>query len=294
MNKISISLAILIILTIPVTSAGIADWFESKLTGKASSQPTDVVITVRGTAPIIIEQILSQPYYSPIEGTTSDINFNVIASDPDGVNDIDDTSITAQITKDLISQDTSCTHVNDIDKNKANYTCKVTLDYYNLPGYWNISASGTDLGNKTIITNDSGLFLYSELKSMTAEPNLITWAEVSSGGTDQKAATVTTINNTGNYNGPISLLSYDLVGDSDNTQRIFAANMSSGIQDDCLGTKLENNITKEIVGSAANPGNLLLGDGSGQEELYYCVNNVPQISSQTYSSTSLGAWIISY
>ena len=55
---------------------------------------------------------------------------------------------------------------------------------------------------------------------------------------------------------------------------------------------MANNTTIVVSGATISKGNN--SAGQGQEDLYFCLEEIPPaISSQTYSTTGLGSWIIS-
>ncbi|RLG09655.1 hypothetical protein DRN73_09545, partial [Candidatus Pacearchaeota archaeon] len=191
----------------------------------------------------------------------------------------------------------SCNLVSDLDSYCANYTCSVTSWYFDISGQWTINASATDLGNQTVIYNTSYTFTMNQLKAMTIQPNQINWSAITPGDTDDKADNdPTIINNTGNYNGTINITGLDLYGETTTTEKFGTDNFTAGIADDCAtsGVYLNNNTQVLITSSNSNPGNLSAGSGAGQEQVYYCIPNVPSISSQKYSTSKLGSWTISY
>ncbi len=112
------------------------------------------------------------------------------------------------------------------------------------------------------------------------------------------------INNTGNYNvtaGNVQLEGIHLYGALFPSYFLnisnFTADIDTGSLAECTGgTSLVNGTSIGITGALLLRGNNSIGAGdttSGQEQLYYCIREVPSnIPSQVYSTSSGGAWII--
>ncbi len=283
------------VLSIIFISAGIS----ADLTGKATSQPTNVTVTITGTTIAQIKQVIVSPSYNPIEDTYSDIVFYVIMADPDGVSDLNDTSVSAVVTKagQATRSTPLCNWVNDIDATSANYSCTIRMWYWDGAGSWLVNASGKDTGNGTFAHNDTQTFTYNQLKAMMISPQAIYWNSLNAGTLNQSAANdPTLINNTGNYNGTVSVGALDLFGEVNASYKLTAENFTSHYQDPgvCGGTGLVNGTAITIAGANSNPGNLSIGGGVGQSNLYYCIPNVPYVLAQTYSTALGGSWTIGY
>jgi hypothetical protein len=278
-------------------SAGPLDFFK-KITGKGiSPQPQNVSITVRGPNPVSIEFIETISPQAPIENSTTNIVFEVHVTDPDGVNDIDDSSVNAEFSK--ISETTrtgACAWQNDIDSDTANYSCSIVMQYYDGAGTWNIKVQARDFGNGTLIEDTSQTFVFQELKAMIISPPSLTWPDVIPGATNQMSNNdPAIITNTGNYNGEVSVTAYDLVGETIPSELITAEDFTIGTstgagEPECdaptTATAMQNTISVPIAGSNSNPG--------GTEEIYYCMPLVPAVSSQIYSTTGGDSWTIFY
>ena len=303
-EKIGIAVFLILGFSLVLVSAGLIDWFQKTITGKASSQPTNLTITVSGVNPAVIE------YVSPISdvslndgGGTTGVTFYVTMSDADGVSDLNDSSVSANFTKtdESVRFNNSCVHLEDIDANRANYSCTIDLWYWDEAGDWNISVRGKDLGNMTWVYNLTTNVTLLELKSLVIFPISLTWPAISPDATNQTSDNdPTTVNNTGNYNGTIRVTGIDLHGETDSDYRIYAGNFTVGLttgagNPECAGDALQNDTMVTITGSVANRGNLSEGGSVGQEELYHCIFHVPaNLSSQTYSTSTGGSWTILY
>ena len=283
------------ILLISIVSAAFLD----KITGKVPQQPQDIAINVVGTNPVVIEYIEPISPQSPIEDSITTVVFEVRVTDPDGVPDIDDSSVSAEFSRDgEITKNNNCEWQRDIDSDTASYSCSIDMQYYNGAGTWDIKISATDFGSKVLV-EDTAQFTYQELKAMTLSPASLTWPSIIPGSINQKSDNDPAIvTNTGNYNGEISVTSYDLIGETSPSELIsseeFSIGVITGADEECnapaTATSLgEDGLTISITNSDSNPGS----GPNNYEELYYCIPSFPLISSQTYS-TSGNSWYVLY
>lgn len=285
------------ILLISMVSAG----FWNKITGKAPTQPQDISINVIGTNPVVIEYIEAILPQSPTEDLTTTVVFEVRITDPDGVADIDDSSVNAEFSK--LGETTrigSCLWQSDIDSDTASYSCSIDMQYYDGAGTWNIKISATDFGSAILVEDTSTTFVYQELKAMTLSPASLTWPNIIPGSLNQKSDNdPSTITNTGNYDGEISVTSYDLIGETLPAESIpsedFSIGILTGLDEECdvplTATSMGlDGTTTSITNSDSNP-----GPGPGNyEEIYYCIPSFPLVSSQTYSTIGGGSWYVLY
>jgi hypothetical protein len=292
---------IMALLLISLVSAGLIDSIKKAITGHATNQPTNVSVTVTGTTAVnlTVDNSTLTGGVNPTEGASTTSEVFVTVCDPDGVNDIDDSSVTGSFSKagETTRTNSSCNLIGDLDAYCANFTCEVTTWYWDGAGEWTINVTASDLGNASTIYNDSFTFTMNQLKAMVIYPSQINWTAISPGTSDAKADNDPTIvNNTGNFDGTLNVTGLDLYGDTVTTEKFGVDNFTSGIADDCTGSGvyLANNSQVLITSSDSNPGNLSAGAGAGQEQLYYCIPTVPTISSQQYSTNILGSWIVSY
>ncbi len=287
-----------IILAISLVSAGF--WDNVKvITGKASSKGTNVTIGLYGASMAKVTSVSTISAVSPTEASYRDVTFYATLYDADGVEDLNDSSVSANFSRGAeYSADNLCTWTNDIDTYSANYTCSILMWYWFDAGAWNVTVAGTDLGNLSIAQNTTTTFTYNQLKALVISPNLLTWGSIYTGSTNQQPTNdPTKVNNTGNYNSTISLTGIDLAGEVNASKVFGVANFTADETDGqacASGTALVNNSAQTITGTVANRGNLSLGTGVGQENLYYCIPTVPSLPSQTYSTLNTSAWTIAY
>ncbi len=297
----------IMLLIISSVSAGFSDWFNS-ITGKAGQQPQDMSIKVKGTNPAQIVYVSPIPSTSPQELSFTTIIFEVHMYDKDGVKDLNHTSVSASFSR--LGETTRfsgiCTRqFPDVNTKTANYSCTVDMGYWDGAGDWNINAEGKDIGNGAWVYNTSTAFSYNILQAMVISPGELTWPEIISGAVNQTLGNYTVVNNTGNFKGVISITALNLLGETDNSEEIYAENFAIDIETggegcvdnaciECDGTPLVNGTSVGIAGSNSNPGDLSAGGGAGQEQLYYCIPQIPLLSSQVYSTATGGSWMISY
>ena len=294
---------LIVLLTISFISAGFFDTLKKTITGKASSQLTNMSITVSGVNPAVIELVSYISDTLPTEGTNRSVVFYVTMYDANGVSDLNDSSVRANFSKagEVTRNSSACTLVADIDANRANYSCNVNIQYWDEIGAWNVTVEGNDLGNKTTAINGSRSFNISQLKALVISPASLTWPAISPNATNQTSDNdPTTINNTGNFNGTIDVNAINLLGESDESYSLPARNFTVGLTSgggnpECGGTAMVNATSTTVTSSVSNTGNLSLGSGVGQEQFYYCLIHVPaNLSSQIYSTTTGGGWTILY
>jgi hypothetical protein len=281
-----------VLLLSSMVSASFGEWIKKVVTGQASSQNQNVSVTVSGANPVTIE--VPTLSLNPIENNPVTLVFTTNVSDADGVNDINDSSIVSKLTNGAITRNGVCSWTTDVSAIKASYSCSITLWYFDPSTPWTLNVSAKDFGNGVLISNTSA-FTYGELKAMVISPSTLTWATVVTGATNQLSNNdPTVVNNTGNYNGVISVTAKNLIGETNPLESIPASSFTSGPTSgsECTATALVNNIVTSVTGSNSNPGNL--SAGGGQANLYYCIPSVPLISSQVYSTTAGGSWAVQY
>jgi hypothetical protein len=283
--------SIIFLLLISLTSANaFGDWI-NRITGNPiGPQPQNVSVVVVGINPVAIG--VTVPAQTPIENSMITVNFFPIVSDKDGVNDIDDLSVNALVSGSTI-KNTVCNLVGDLNLTAANYSCSINMYYWETAGTWNVRVQAKDFGNGTMI-NYTTTFDYNLLNALVISPPSLTWSPLVPLSTNQNSTEPTTINNTGNYAGTMAVNGIDLKGEIVNTEAIPVASFRVGQSElQCSGTTLVNGTSVNTV-IPINPGNLSAGGGIGQTFIYYCIPDVPQVSSQTYSALGARSWSIGY
>jgi hypothetical protein len=306
-KRMLVVLLISFVLIIPFISGGLFQNTWDKITGKATTSPVTISISLTSVPPIIYN--ISYP--SPIvlnEGpalTFVVVNFSVNATN--GAASLINNSAMLNLTRTgqpIRLNGTSCA-VKDWSGNYANYTCNVTMYWYDQDGAWTIDANISDFGGNYVI-NHTKTVTVNTLTGMVMSPTALSFASITAGAFNQTATNdPLTLNNTGNQNitaGNLKINAIDLSGETDHGKFLFASNFSASnwtggnIECNTTGssTSLVNITDTAIVGSTLTIGNFQLNDGNtGQEQLYVCLKKAGyELTQQAYSTNGLGTWTV--
>ncbi|MFA5952961.1 MAG: hypothetical protein WC812_00010 [Candidatus Pacearchaeota archaeon] len=288
----------LIIISLPLISAGFPE-FWNKVTGKVTTSPVDLNITVTsGSAPLIysVQNSTMTDVSSGLnEGpnpTYITINFSV--SDTDGNANINDSSARINFTKtgETTRENLTCTESGS-SGNYANYTCNVTMWWWDGAGLWNITAYISDINSNSGI-NDSQKFSVGTTAGFQVTPSSLTFSSISPGATNQQATNdPMSLNNTGNLVRNVQINATNLYGEQNNVYALGASNFSVNTADACAGTAMVSQTYTSISGASLPIGNYTINDGTAQEQLYFCLDSSnSNLISQSYSTSEAGAWTI--
>ena len=293
----------IIILTTSIVSAGFfGDLLDKlKITGKLGSQDVSLNITVTsGAAPTIprIDNQTANIIDGPNEGPNPTyIIINFTAYDVDEFTNLDDNSANVSVGKSGETNRTnvSCSWVADYDVYYANYTCNITMWWWDGAGDWTIYANISDLQANTA-TNSTETFYIGATDGIENNITSVSWGTISPGATNQAANEIAGLNNTGNMNQWIEVNATDLVGETDPAFALGASNFSvNGTS--CGGGVMTNNTYLNITDTQLLKGNYTKNDGSGQEILHFCLEECNSNLEAQYYSTSTskngyGPWVI--
>jgi hypothetical protein len=297
-NKRGIFLMIFfLLLAIPFSSAGLREIYDS-ITGKVTTHNVNINISVTAgsapTIPIVWNTTMTDLSSS---GTTEGpsptfVMINFTASDADTYSNLDDTSAVINFSKtgQITRQNTSCARVSG-SGNNANYTCNITMWWWDYTGVWDIQAYVKDLSGNPA-ANNSQTFSIGNTLGVVASPSSLTWAAISPSTTNQLATNNPALfNNTGNVNRTLQVNATDLVGETTPAKALYAENFSSNTANGCEGTGLVENVFTAIASSTLPAGNYTLNNGAGQEQLYFCLEAAnSDLSVQYYSTLARGPW----
>ncbi len=290
----------LVVLLIPLLSAGFLDNFVAKITGDATTSTTTVTVILDNTAPtidIIWNQSVTAP--NPTEAANTTIIFNFSATDADGTDDLNDATAQAFFIRagEGTRANATCQPRNT-SGNTKNYSCRIFLTYYDITGEWVINTSIKD-DAAAHISNSSANITYGLLTAMVMSPTALTWPSLSISSTNTGSNNdPVRVNNTGNdVDLDVNITGLDLQGNVTLTDYIGANNFTiDNVTEGCSGSLVINNsgrnITRINLSRGDNSGNT--GTiSSGQDELFFCLTSIPQtISAQNYSSAGFGVWTI--
>ncbi|MBU0894114.1 MAG: hypothetical protein KKF48_01455 [Nanoarchaeota archaeon] len=274
---------------------------------------TAINFTITGDSAPEIQQVynntevmktLATTFNSAPLATTVIINFSVY--DANGVSDLNGS--TANISFIRGSEETrfnsTCTRFEDNGENSANFTCNVTMWWWDASGSWGIKAYIRD-NNTNEATNTSTNFSIASITGFEIGPVNLSWI-VSPNSINQTSENdPIIINNTGNkqsgyITGNISINASNLRGETYLTEAIYAENFSVALSsggtfpnlDECAGSFMSNFTLVNVTGAILPKGNFTKNDGTAQEELYFCINAISDISTQAYSTEGKGVWTI--
>ena len=245
------------------------------------------------------------------------LEINFTAYDSNG--DLDDTtaSINVSMSGETIRENSSCFKY-ESSPTSANYTCSVTMWWWDGAGTWTINASISDL-QSNFASNGSTNFSVGLTTGFEISPANLAWNSIIAGGTNQTSSNDPLIlNNTGNKPigglGPtasagtnISINATNLVGELNPSFKLYSGNFSVSHQtggSSCTGAsclECSGDFMNKTTGNYANITSTNLTRGNftadnrinGQEELYFCLKIAGNdLTSQSYSTLNQGVWTI--
>ena len=306
---------VLLLLVVPLVSAGFFDDLWNRITGKAT-QPFDLNITVG--VPEIRTVYNGTMTPNPVGGLSSGpnptgiiINFTVYLIS--GAGNLDDSSAVINFSRagEELRQNSSCYKYQN-STYYANYTCNVTMWWWDGAGAWNIEANILDdLGNMG--RNITATLSVGSTTGFEMGPTVLTWASISAGSTNQTSNNhPLLLNNTGNAQfgaganqGNITMNATNLRGETTSSYMLFARNFSVSTATggglcsgeaclECAGTQMGNWSYVNITYSNLTKGNYTLNNGyTGQEQLYSCLRIAgSDLITQSYSTVAEGSWVV--
>ena len=295
-SKIFIISMLSILLIAPFAAASISDFF-NRLTGKVTSQPVNLSISVGGgTTPIIgnvYTSLMTDVSSGLNEGPSStSITIKFEVSDAEGFGNLNDSTAYIEFTKaGEATRSVSCTRIGgESSGNYANYTCTVDMWWFDATGTWDINASINDLNNN-YQDNSTESFSVGATTGFVSAPSSLSWAQINPGAINQEATSSITMNNTGNVARNIEINSTHLYGESDNSKALYAENFSVHNIGGCGGTAMVHYAYTQVSGANLPKGNYTINDGTGQEDVYFCLEEASTVlTEQTYSTSQDGTW----
>lgn len=296
MKKEAIS-TILVVFAIILLSVFLFDWFKEKVQlAPGPSQPADVRVQVRNSAPTI-ESISAIPAVNlnPSPSTTS-VVFTFTARDKNGAADLNDATASANFNKVGESTRTAtCTFQSQPSSREKVYQCTVVMQHYDDAGTWNAQVSVQDQSG--LIASSSSSFTVNLLKDISINPVTISFPAVEPEEANVISSVPTEITNNGNFEAPadgnIKITSFDLQGETNPSELIPASNFKASGSADAsavctTGSSLTDSASTSITATLPRG-----PSGSNTESLSFCITSVPaEIGTQFYSATGGRAWII--
>ena len=306
-NYTVILVIVLILMSTYVVSAGIGDWWKG-ITGRATSQQANASIILTGSNPVSVRihnDTLVGAMVTPVEDSYINVSVIVEVTDPDGVADINVSSVMLNVSRTGEALKVNETCASGAQTSTAiNFTCTFVMWYFDAAGTWTLYARANDYGTLNYVGNVT-TFDYLSLAAMQMSPNSLIWPGVSPGQTNITSINdPLLLNNTGNYpSDNVTVTGINLIGETTPSYYIDAQNFTVDIAtggDGCSGAAcvecgvsvatggviMQNNTEREIFLANLTRGNHSINNGEvGQEQLWFCMYLVPSnIISQTYTT----------
>jgi len=288
-----------LLLIIPLAFAGPFDWLK-KITGYAESEEVNISITVTGNNTPTIQvynETMDDGNISdgPNEGDTyTNMVINFTAYDADGYGNINDSSAKINLTlTGETPRNVSCTNVSDYALYYVNYTCSITMAWWDGAGTWTINATISDNTNNNA-TNDSTTFYVGATDAYVQSLTTLTWGSITAGATLEEANDDIELNNTGNMDKYIEVNATNLRGESTPGLALWAGNFTVKDSAGCGGTAMSPNVSTNITSATLPAGNFSIDDKStGQEVIHFCLETAgSELIAQDYSTLNEGPWKI--
>ena len=262
--------------------------------GTATLRLDNVDIRITYKMPPAINDISNIPAQAVTEAGTKNVPFTIQVSDADGYLDIQE--VTAEFSKTGEQTRTAaCTFSSNINPTTATYNCAIGIQYWDGAGNWAVSAIAVDSSALQSLSY-SETFTLLDSACIVISPASLTWDTLLLAETNKYASNnPLTIWNTCNHEGGIQITASNLIGETNPIDMIPADKFKvHTLNSQCTsGTLMSHNAPAIILDAI-----LLRGDNSlnqGKEELYFCIEQVPDpLLPQQYSTSAAGSqpWII--
>ncbi|MFH1289874.1 MAG: hypothetical protein ABIH92_00535, partial [Nanoarchaeota archaeon] len=265
----------------------------------------------QGSSPPQITQVFNDSMTNVAGGlnsgpssTTLYINFSVY--DANGVGDLNESTARINFTKsgEDVRENTTCSKMGSPTGNYANFSCTVTMWWWDAAGAWNITAYIEDNSSNSA-QNDSTTFQVGSTTGFELSPSALTWPGLAAGTYNKTSDGPILMNNTGNKDislNEIGINATDLLGEQNNNSGLWAGNFSIApftggtppTECNATATTMSSSVFTNITGAILTAGNYTINNGTeGQEQLYFCLKVVgSEITTQPYSTSQTGSWTI--
>ena len=212
---------------------------------------------------------------------------NFTAYDENGFENLNHSSAKINVSKsgEVPRVNSSCYNTANYSTYYANYTCSVSMAWWDGSGIWTINATISD-NNANSGENSSMTFFVGVTDAFVMNPTVLTWNDLTAGGTNQEANENILMNNTGNVAKYINVNATNLYGETDSDLALWAGNFTVKNAAGCEGTAMVVNTFVNVTSTALPVGNFTLNDGStGQENVYVCLEQAgSELIAQAYST----------
>jgi len=286
--------------------------FKSTITGMAVDTQTVTLNITVGVPQIIYvynnsaKDLSTGPTEAPAI-TSVVMNFSVYS--PSGAGNLNDS--TAKLNISLAGQtartNASCAKI-QASGSYANYSCNVTMWWWDGTGDWIVNAYIKDNNSNSAI-NTSTTFYIGERIGFVMSPSTLSWTAIGPGATNQTSSNdPLLLNNTGNDVidvDNIQVNATNLHGESDDAKALWAGNFSvhwasggaacagAGCVE-CAGTQMVKATLTGVVGANLSADNYTANNGyQGQEQVYLCLRYAgTELITQSYSTFNESTWTV--
>ncbi len=305
MNKKNITILILIIsiCAMPLVSAGIFGNIWNSITGKASSGSfniTTITITAANPPTIIYVSPVSPNPVTITEGSYAYVYLNFTVQDNDGAADINDATASAQFnqTGEALRYNSTCTNTTPVTGFTRNYTCRITMWYFDRYDRWDVNVTATDLAG-TLATNTTTNFTVASTTGgeLAGQAFFNFTGPYSVTSTNSLPQNRLTLLNIGNRNFTLNVTAKNLNGTSRPEEYISPANftMLTGAAACDSGTRLSHNTGIVLAGANVVKGNNSATSNNGTTYIAACLEEITAgVAAQNYTTSTSGNWTIVY
>jgi DNA-directed RNA polymerase specialized sigma24 family protein len=269
--------------------------------GLSVTDTIDISVTFQANQPPQITQIFNETMTDVSTGpdeapSITQVTINFTAYDENGYTDLNDSTARINFTKsgEDTRQNLSCSRIaSESSGNYANYSCLIEMQYWDASGTWDITAYIED-NEQEAIQNTSSFYLGATF-GFVSSPSIMSWTGgIAPGSINQEATSnPITLNNTGNVQRSIEINATNLLGETDNSLGLWAGNFTVKNTAGCDGTAMSSSVFTTVFEATLPRGNVSIEDGTGQEELYMCLEIAgAELISQPYSTGQEGSWTI--
>jgi len=245
------------------------------LTSAANTDDVAITASVQNVGPTI-SWVQDGSNADPAAGTTKEIQIRFNATDPNGADDFNDATAEVNITNGGTTLSSHTCAAAELSGSMESWLCNITINYYNTPGTWDITAFIADGADQTS-TNTTSDFTINNLDDVAVtEPSM---SFTGTPGQTNVGASQNPIEvaNTGNQNYvTVGVTAHDLSGGGDTIPATaFAVNISNSAD----GQALADASPVVVTGSTLNR-----GSGSTRD-LYFFLDVPSGIANTSYTST---------
>ena len=250
----------------------------------------DADVTVDNAAPTI--GTVNAPASITLNGgTTKVVIVNFTATDTNGVGDLNDS--TAQVTLSKAGEtDRSSTVACSILSSSGTdteYSCSITMQFYDGAGSWNVNASVED-NTGVLVYNDSQSSTVNALDYITQDVTSVSWSSVSVGTNDAESTAPIVLTNGGNQDySNVSIKGYGATGTT--YSDTIAANLFS-VDDQTGQTTGQTYMSSGVYVQATQLTGLNTHGAAVTENIYFYLD-VPNVAPDTYNSDTTWSILVS-